>query len=109
MLRLALRHIPTAQAGGLQAYNMARSWNATESESQSKASFAANCRTLLYVLLSVLCFMCSLHSDDSQYPRPQQGVSVDHDAAGTGQAESLVFPVQESLQVQASSSQEPTE
>lgn len=32
-----------------------------------------------------------------------------HDSAGPGQAESLVFPGQESLQVQASSFQEPTE
>lgn len=108
MLRLALRHIPIPRPVAYRPIAwQGAPWNATESESQSKASFAANRRTLLCgSLQSALCFMCPLHSDDSQDPRPQQG---DHNLAGPGQAGSLVFPGQESLQVQASSFQEPTE
>lgn len=40
------------------------SWNAMKSKSQNKARFAASCRRLSRFPVSVLCSICSLHSDD---------------------------------------------
>lgn len=61
-------------------------------------------------LFSVSCVRCTVMTVSfPDHSKGSQGVSVDHDSAGPGQAESLVFPGQESLQVQASSFQEPTE